>query len=33
MARKTRQVETRMVTEYIVQNYGKFPSINACPPR
>ena len=29
MARKTRQVETRMVTEYIVKNYSKFPSINA----
>lgn len=25
MARKTRQVETRMVSEYLLENYSKFP--------
>jgi hypothetical protein len=31
MARKTRQVETRMVSEYLLQQYSKFPTIKAVP--
>jgi hypothetical protein len=31
MARKTRQVETRMVSEYLLKNYFKFPYIIKVP--
>ncbi len=31
MARKTRQVETRMVAEYLISQYGKFPTKQAVP--
>lgn len=31
MARKTRQVEVRMVSEYLLANYGKFPTRMAVP--
>ena len=31
MARKTRQVETRMVSEYLLANYSKFPYLMAQP--
>lgn len=31
MPRKTRQVETRLVAEYLKEHYSAFPFINKCP--
>lgn len=31
MARKTRQIETRMMAEYLLQYYSKFPRLTAVP--